>query len=128
MTDESLQGRRVLIVEDEMMISMMLEDMVADLGGTVAAVAASPKQALQFLEDQSPDAAILDVNLDGQNSYDVAAVLEQRGTPFLFSTGYGAAALEEPYRSRRVLQKPFRLEDLAEAMADILSGKAILTR
>lgn len=125
MADNPLRGRRILIVEDEMMISMMLEDMVADLGGTVAAVVTNPAQAFRVLKEEALDAAILDVNLDGQNSYGIAALLMERGTPFLFSTGYGATTLDEPYRSRRVLQKPFKREELAEAMADILGTDAV---
>jgi len=124
MTNQPLSGQRVLIVEDEMMIAMMLEDMLSQLGCTVAAMAANPASALAIIESQPIDAAVLDVNLDGQTSYGVAAALEERGIPFLFSTGYGALALDERYRRRRLLQKPFRQEDLGKALSAILAERA----
>ena len=119
MTGENPARRRVLIVEDEMMIAMMIEDMLFDLGYQVAGMAAKPGQALEMICSGSPDAAILDVNLDGHNSYEIAAALDERGVPFLFSTGYGARGVAERFRSRPILQKPFRQEDLEKALSQI---------
>lgn len=123
MSSEPLSGQRILIVEDEMMIAVMLEDMLEELGCQVAAVAAKPVQALAIIAAEQPiDAAILDVNLDGQNSYEIAAALDERGIPFLFSTGYAAVAVEQRYRDRPFLQKPFRQEDLQKALSGMLNG------
>jgi len=73
-------------------------------------------QALQMAETEELDLAILDVNLDGRMSFPVAAILERRGVPFLFATGYGAGSIEQPYRDRVVIRKPFSLEDLGKAI------------
>jgi CheY-like chemotaxis protein len=120
MTGDNPAGCKVLIVEDEMMIAMMIEDMLFDLGYQVAGMAAKPGQALEMIRSGSPDAAILDVNLDGQNSYEIAAALDAQGVPFLFSTGYGAHGVAERFRGRPILQKPFRQEDLEKALSQVL--------
>lgn len=107
---------RILIVEDEMTIALMLEDMVVDLGHKPAALAMRLPQALQMAETEDVDLAILDVNLDGRMSFPVAEVLQRRGVPFFFATGYGSGGIEASYRDRLVIQKPFSLEDLGRAI------------
>lgn len=107
---------RILIVEDEMTIALLLEDMVTDLGHQPAGLAMRLPQALQLAESEDLDLAILDVNLDGRLSFPVAEVLERRGVPFLFSTGYGSGGIEEPYRDKVVIQKPFSMADLGRAI------------
>ena len=86
-----LSGRRVLVVEDEMMILMMIEDMLADLGCESVTAAATVDQALALIDAQTFDAAMLDMNLNGNKSYAVADALAARGVPFVFSTGYSVA-------------------------------------
>jgi DNA-binding response OmpR family regulator len=108
-------SKRILIVEDEMTIALLLEDMVIDLGHEPALAMRLP-QALQLAETADIDLAILDVNLDGRVSFPVADVLLRRGVPFLFATGYGSGGIEPPYRDRLVIQKPFSLEDLGRAI------------
>lgn len=123
MTD-SLTGRRVLIVEDEMIIAMGLEDMVEQLGCRVVATAARPSEALAAIEKFTIDVAILDVNLDGQKSYDIAAALAHRNVPFVFSTGYASPGASEGYRDRPMLRKPFSATDLERTLTTILmAGK-----
>lgn len=107
---------RILIVEDEMTIALLLEDMLADLGHEPAALAMRLPQALQLAETEDLDLAILDVNLDGRLSFPVADVLMRRGVPFLFATGYGSGGIEPAYRDKVVIQKPFSLEDLGRAI------------
>ncbi len=122
MSNEPLSGQSVLIVEDEMMIAVMLEDMLEEIGCTVAGVAAKPAQALDILgTGKAIDAAILDLNLSGHNSYEIAAALDARGIPYLFSTGYTAPTVEARYRDRPFLQKPFRQEDLQKVLGAMLS-------
>jgi CheY-like chemotaxis protein len=110
---------RILIVEDEMTIALLLEDMVTDLGHQPAALAMRLPQALELAETADLDLAILDVNLDGRLSFPVAEVLQRRGVPFLFATGYGSGGIEAPYRDRVVIQKPFSLEDLSRAIGRV---------
>jgi CheY-like chemotaxis protein len=107
----------VLIVEDEMLVAMNIEDMLLDLGHEVAGIASRLAAALQLAGEASFDAAMLDINLAGENSFPVADLLAERGIPFLFATGYGLQGIEERYRSRPLLQKPFRAHDLGMALA-----------
>jgi DNA-binding response OmpR family regulator len=115
MTDAS-PPRRVLVVEDEMMIAMMLEDMLADMGHEVVGVAPNLKTALVMAQGEQFDVAILDINLAGERSFPVAEVLRTRGLPFLFATGYGTLGLEDPFREVHTLKKPFQMTDLARAI------------
>ena len=116
-----LSGRRVLVVEDETMVAWLLEDMLADLGCAVVGPAAHVNQALAMLDAEAIDAAVLDVNLNGQNSYPVADALAARGVPFVFSTGYHKDSLPNSYQSFPVLQKPFDRLKLGDTLAKLLT-------
>lgn len=116
-----LKGLRVLVVEDEALVALQLEDMLSDLGCAVIGPAARVHQALDLLNGQRVDAAVLDLNVAGELVYPVADALTRRGVPFIFATGYGASGLTEPYRSRPVLQKPFLLTQLRKAMLDSMA-------
>ena len=107
---------RILIVEDEMLVAMNIEDMLLDLGHEVAGLASRLNSALTLAGETAIDAAMLDVNLAGETSFPVADLLAERGIPFLFATGYGLKGIEERYRNRPVLQKPFRAGDLQAAL------------
>ena len=107
---------RILIVEDEMLVAMNIEDMLLELGHEVAGLASRLTPALALAGEAEIDAAVLDVNLAGEQSFPVADLLDRRGVPFLFATGYGLGGIEERYRGRVVLQKPFRLADLGAAI------------
>ena len=112
-------ARRVLVVEDEILIGMLLEDMLGDLGYEVAATASRVEEAAAFARDGQFDAAILDVNLNGQEVYPVAEILAGRGIPFVFATGYGERGLPNAYQERPTLQKPFQQETLARLLAQL---------
>jgi CheY-like chemotaxis protein len=109
-------GKRVLLVEDEMMIRMLLEGMLDDLGHTVAGEAGAIDEALVLAKDAEFDIALLDVNLNGRPITPVVDILIKRGLPFVFASGYGQAGVPEPYRGSPTLQKPFQVEALAEAI------------
>src|SRR6202171_5551025 len=81
-------NRRVLLVEEEMLVAWLIEDMLADLGCAVIGPASSVNQALAMIDAEAVDAAVLDLNLNGQMSYPVADALAARGVPFVISTGY----------------------------------------
>lgn len=119
---ENAERPRVLVVEDEAMIAMLIEDMLEDLGYEVAMVAGRLQTALQAVEANSFDVAIVDVNIAGQTSYPVADQLTARGIPFAFVTGYGISGLAEAYAATPVLQKPFRTADLTQLMQRLLAG------
>ena len=115
-------ARRILVVEDELMIRMLLEDMLGELGYTVAAEAGRLEDALAAAQSAEIDVAILDVNLNGQPILPVADALAARGTPFVFATGYGERGLPEPYRDRPTLKKPFQLEGLKQMLDHALKA------
>ena len=116
------QAKRILVVEDELMIRMLLEDMLGELGYTVAAEAARIEEALEAAKTADFDIAILDVNLNGQPVSPVADALVARGTPFVFATGYGERGLPEPYRDRPTLKKPFQMEGLKQMLENALEN------
>ena len=120
MTDiAALAGLRVLVVEDEMMVSMLIEDMLTDLGCTVIGPAARLDEAMELASRGGIDCAVLDVNLGGQPIFPLADILRQRGCPFAFATGYGDAGLRDADRGTPVLQKPFREGDLARVLGEL---------
>jgi CheY-like chemotaxis protein len=117
----TLVGRRILVVEDEMMIAMLVEDMLSELGCSVIGPAHALDTALNLaLTESGIDAALLDVNLGGQPVFAVADALRAKGVPAIFSTGYGDAGLRDVDRGSPVLQKPFRAGDLARALSEAL--------
>ena len=120
MSDVSeLAGLRVLVVEDEMMVSMLIEDMLHDLGCTVVGPASRLEDAIALVESAELDCAVLDVNLGGQPIFPLADLLRQRGAPFAFATGYGDAGLRDADKGSPVLLKPFREVDLARILLDL---------
>jgi CheY-like chemotaxis protein len=109
-------ARRILVVEDELMIRMLLQDMLTDLGHTLAGEAGRIDEAVALAKQGQFDLAILDVNLNGQPISPVVEILVQRGVPFVFATGYGQRGVPEAYRERPTLQKPFQTDALARAI------------
>jgi CheY-like chemotaxis protein len=116
-----LVGRRVLVVEDELLVLMMIEDMLADLGCESVIAAGTVDKALAVINAQVIDAAMLDMNLHGTNSHVVADALAARGVPFVYSTGNGGPNMRDGYRDRLVLRKPFKNEELVDILTRLLS-------
>lgn len=117
---ELLSGRRVLVVEDEMIILMAIEDMLADLGCKDVAAAASVAKALALIEAQSFDVAMLDANLGKETSEPIADALAARNIPFFFATGYRDVAAGDRHKDRNVIKKPFQLADLERSFRQLL--------
>lgn len=120
-TAGSLAGKRIMVVEDEAMIWMMIEDSLLTQGCQAMGPFSRLEEALRAAESETVDAALLDLNLAGKPAYPVADILISRGIPFAFLTGYGEAGLREEYRGRPVLQKPFMEKSLI-ALATSLVG------
>jgi CheY-like chemotaxis protein len=112
-------GLRVLVVEDEVMISTLVEDMVTELGHSVAAHAASVEEAADLAEGGDFDVALLDVNLQGRTVESVAATLARRGKPFVFTTGYGERVIPPEFKDRPMLPKPYQIEQLGEILSRV---------
>ncbi|WP_439815301.1 response regulator [Zavarzinia sp. CC-PAN008] len=111
-----LSGLRILLCEDESLVALMLEDLLADLGCTVVASIDRLDAALATAKDAALDVAILDVNLAGKEIFPVAEMLQGRDVPFVFATGYGSSGLPEHWRDRPTVQKPFRTSELEQAL------------
>ena len=99
--------RRVLIVEDEVVVAMLIEDMLADLGCAVAMVASTARQAVEDARACDVDFALLDINLgEGETSFAAALVLRERRIPYAWLTGYGVRGVPEALQAAPILDKP----------------------
>jgi CheY-like chemotaxis protein len=120
MVDAGPKGRRrLLVVEDEALIGMLLEDMLGDLGYEVVCMASSVDQAAEMARGADLDAAILDVNVNGQAINPVAAILKERGIPFMFASGYGERGVPAEFQGVPMLQKPFQQESLETKLSSL---------
>ncbi|MDO6414265.1 response regulator [Sphingomonas sp. BIUV-7] len=115
-----LAGKRILVVEDEMAIMIMLVGALEELGCEAVFTASTVIQACDILAANLFDAAMLDINLSGTTSYPVAAVLQGRGIPFIFSTGYQVERIPERYKKHIILTKPYPMGELARAFTALL--------
>lgn len=104
---------RVFVVEDEALIALVLQDMLEELGHSTVGPAARLEDACRTARDGAFDLAILDVRLADRDVYPVAEILEARGIPFAFATGYGPDSLAPAFRSHPVLAKPYTEPDVA---------------
>lgn len=119
-----LASPRVLVVEDEMTVAMLIEDMVCELSFEVAGVVPRLEDAMRMLDSGVFDMAMLDVHLNGKTVFPFAAGLEAREIPFLFATAYGRRGIPQEFSAHPVLQKPFGPVELRRALLD-LSGRGV---
>ncbi|MFY9656119.1 MAG: response regulator [Methylocystis sp.] len=118
----SLQGLRILIVEDNPYIAIALEEMLSEQGLVIAGVAGALDDALLLAASTSLDIALLDVNLGDRKIDPVAEALMARGKPFVFTTGCGRAGLPEAFLDRPIVEKPFYIEEILETLQNALSS------
>lgn len=112
-----LQGRRVLVVEDEALVAMLLDTILEDMGCTPVGPASNIDEGEALARDEAAlDAALLDVNVAGRQVFPVAAALKARGVPFVFSTGYGEGGLPDEWRGNPTIQKPFTEAAIRDAL------------
>jgi len=116
----SLAGRRILVVEDEPLVAMLIEELVAEDGGIVVGPAPTLLAAEALIAADKLDGALLDVNVCGREVYPLAEALARDGVPFVFVTGYGAQGHPPQYRQHPTIQKPFRPEVFARNVAAAL--------
>lgn len=114
-------GKRVLVVEDEVIVAMQLEDLLTDLGCEIVGTACRLDEALEMAESDGIDLAVLDVNLNGRSVCPVARRLSDRGVPVVYATGYGQAGCVD-LPAGPVLQKPYQPSDLISAMSRALAS------
>ncbi|MGA1801330.1 response regulator [Rhizobium sp. HT1-10] len=118
-----LANLKILVVEDDALIAMLLEDMLSELGCTVTGTAASVESALAMAEAGGFDAGILDVSLAGHSSLPVARLLDGKNTPYIFATGYGSLPEGMEDSGRHVLNKPYQLHQLEAALASLENSR-----
>ena len=128
MSKRELSNRKVLVVEDEMMIAMLIEDMLEEFGCELVGPATNVPRALELIGREKVDVAVLDLNLDGKDTYAIADALRQKNVLFIFATGYGSTGMRPEYGDRPVLQKPFQAKDLEIAFAKALAGSNVVAR
>jgi CheY-like chemotaxis protein len=122
MMETPLSGLRILIVEDEALIVMLVEDTLADIGCIVVGSATTLEDALAKAASLEIDAALLDVNLNGGPTYPVADLLRERGVPFVFATGYGKVGMPDDYGAVPILGKPFQRRDLERVLTEAVAA------
>jgi DNA-binding response OmpR family regulator len=113
----TIAGRTILVLEDEPVIALALEDLLLD-GGAEPLSAGSLQAARELVASGGVDAAILDVNVNGEPSYPVARELAAAGIPFIFATGYGAAAHTAEFAGVPTVAKPYSLADIEAALME----------
>ena len=117
-----LTAPRVLVVEDEMTVALLIEDMVSELSYEVSAIVPRLEDAMRLLDSDSFDLAMLDVHIEGKTVFPFAAELEARDIPFLFATAYGPRGIPEEFRGHLVLQKPFGPVELRRALMELAAS------
>lgn len=112
----NLTARRILVVEDDLVIAVLIEEALQDLGCVVVGPVGKLDTALRLADDEALDGAILDVTIRGGKIFPVVERLQARGVPFVLASGYGDWALPEAFRNQPRLTKPFRVEELKAQM------------
>lgn len=113
-----LEGRRVLVVEDESLVAMLLETILEDMGCQPVGPVGTIEDALEIVaNDEALDVALLDVNVAGREVFPVAEALRAKDIPFVFSTGYGEGGLGDAWRGHPTVQKPFTEAAIRQAVA-----------
>ena len=121
---QPLSGRRVLVVEDESLVAMLLETILEDMDCIPVGPASTVEEGLALTADPSPlDAALLDVNVAGRQVFPIAEALKDRGVPFIFSTGYGEGGLPDEWRGHATVQKPFTEAAIRDALMKAMGVK-----
>jgi DNA-binding response OmpR family regulator len=116
------EPHRILVVEDETLVAMLVEDALHEAGYAVIGPARTVSEAMRLLEDDPPHVVVLDLNLAGESSGIVADTLAARGIPFLLATGYGAAGVPAQHRNAPVLAKPYDPADLTAAVGRLCAA------
>ena len=122
MTD-ALKGVRVLVVEDEYLVAILIEEILQSAGCVVMGPVPRLPEALDAIDHEDYDVAVLDVNLAGERVNPVADALSERNVPFLFVTGYGTNALPSEYAERPHICKPFRMAELIGALSSVVKSQ-----
>lgn len=121
MSDSGLNGRRILVVEDEYLIAGDIREALLAVGATVMGPVPSVAQALELIgSEPAPDVAMLDINLRGEEIFAVADKLVELGVPFVFATGYDRSFIPERYDAVPSLLKPIKAHNILAALEPLV--------
>ena len=123
--EPDFSGRRILVVEDSPVVGPFTADILSDLGCGVVGPAPNMAAARQLVEEGDVEAALMDVHIRGERVFPLCELLEERGIPFVLTSGYADWTMPEKWRDRPRLQKPYTIDDVAQALADLLSARAM---
>jgi DNA-binding response OmpR family regulator len=119
-----LRGLRILVVEDEYLVATLIQDFLETAGCVVVGPIPRLAQAVEAAREETCDGAVLDINLGGSRVFSVAEILSRRRIPFVFVTGYGAEALPAEFRQHPTIRKPFKGDELLDAVSGLASPAA----
>ncbi|HLG88455.1 MAG TPA: response regulator [Alphaproteobacteria bacterium] len=123
MQSKPLAGARILVIEDEVLVSMLIEDALGESGCDLVGPARSVAQGVALAASETLSAAVLDVNVDGGEIFPVAEILSRRGIPYLFITGYRRSELPSRHRDAPTLEKPFGETMLVDAVRSLIRSE-----
>jgi CheY-like chemotaxis protein len=118
-----LRGLRVLVVEDEALVGLLVEDFLRGFGCKTIGIAASTTEALGLIQGEAIDVAVIDLKLEGEMAYPLADALKAAGVPFVFATGVLADEIDGGYAHVPVVGKPFEEGDLRGALLRVIDGR-----
>jgi DNA-binding response OmpR family regulator len=120
----NLRGKRILVIEDEPLVSMEIEACLSEAGAAIAGPAGTAARARQLIESETFDGAFVDANLGGETTDEIAVALTAKGIPYLFLTGYGRESLPDAFREAAVIEKPFTREQLVAAAGRLFQARS----
>lgn len=123
-TKQLIQGKRILIVEDSPVVAPFTADVVEELGCTVVGPAPNIASARQLIENETFDAALMDVHIRGERAFNLCEALDAKGVPFVLTSGYADWQIPEKWQDRPRLQKPYTLVQVEEALNALLGASA----
>jgi CheY-like chemotaxis protein len=119
-----LEGKRILVVEDSPVVGPFTADLLGELGCEVVGPAPNMAAARELIEEENFDAALVDVHIRGERVFPLCELLEERGVPFVLTSGYADWTMPDKWQDRPRLQKPYKLDDVRDALAGVLSASA----
>ncbi|HVT55245.1 MAG TPA: histidine kinase, partial [Xanthobacteraceae bacterium] len=122
--DDQLRGKRILVIEDEPLVSMEIEACLSEAGAAIVGPAGTVARARHLIESEAFEGAFVDANLGGETADEIAAALAAKGIPFLFLTGYGRESPPEAFRETLVIEKPYTREHLVAAAGRMFEARS----